>query len=197
MRSLSSVHRTSALVAGGLLILATAGAPAALAADEPAERTFTQSLAPKGEGVGDQTVVDLDTGDLTVEEIVQTLVGDGVTVDNVAYTGSPVSAGLAGGFDDVFGVAGGVLLSSGAVGGERSSVLGPNVADDMTTEVATPGDTDLSELSELRDQRRRGARVRLRPRDRPDPLRLHLRLRGVQRVGRLGVQRRLRLLRQR
>jgi hypothetical protein len=147
VRSLSSVRRTSALVAGGLLILATAAAPAALAAEDAAGRGPSEPFTAKGEGVGDQTVADLDTGGLTAEEIVQTLVGDGVTVDNVEYVGSPVAAGLAGGFDDVFGVAGGVLLSSGSVGGERSSVLGPNTADDMTTELGLAGDADLDPLA--------------------------------------------------
>ncbi|TDC50100.1 hypothetical protein E1212_16110 [Jiangella ureilytica] len=147
MRSLSSVHRTSALVAGGLLIIVAAGAPAALAAEDAGGRVSPESFTAKGEGVGDQTVADLDTGGLTAEEIVQTLVGDGVTVDAIEFLGSPVAAGLAGGFDDVFGVPGGVLLSSGSVGGERSSVLGPNTADDMTTELGLPGDADLDPLA--------------------------------------------------
>ncbi|SDU75653.1 choice-of-anchor L domain-containing protein [Jiangella alkaliphila] len=144
MRSLSSARRTSALAAGAVLLIA-AGAPAALAAEDA--RGSSAPVSAKGEGVGDQTVADLDTGGLTADEIVQTLVGDGVTVDNVEYNGSPLAAGLAGGFDDVFGVPGGVALSSGSVGGERSSILGPNVADDMTTEHALPGDADLDPLS--------------------------------------------------
>ncbi|TDD69670.1 hypothetical protein E1262_11995 [Jiangella aurantiaca] len=146
MRSLSSARRSSALAAGAVLIVA-AGVPAALAAEEPAPRGGSAPLSAKGEGVGDQTVADLGTGGLTAEEIVQTLVGDGVTVDSVQYTGSPLAAGLAGGFDDVFGVPGGVALSSGAVGGDRSSILGPNVAHDMTTEHHLPGDDDLGDLA--------------------------------------------------
>ncbi|RIQ16481.1 choice-of-anchor L domain-containing protein, partial [Jiangella rhizosphaerae] len=143
---MSSARRSSALAAGALLIVA-AGAPAALAAEEPAARGAATPLSAKGEGVGDQTVADLDTGGLTADEIVQTLVGDGVTVENVQFTGSPLAAGLAGGFDDVFGVAGGVALSSGAVGGDRSSILGPNVSDEMTTEHVLPGDPDLEPLA--------------------------------------------------
>ncbi|SED80322.1 choice-of-anchor L domain-containing protein [Jiangella alba] len=144
MRSLTSARRTSALVAGATLIIA-AGAPAALAADDA--RGGSAPLSAKGEGVGDQTVADLDTGGLTAEELVESLLGEGVTAENVVYTGSPQAAGLAGGFDDVFGVPGGVALSSGAVGGDRSSVLGPNVADDLTTEHALPGDADLDPLA--------------------------------------------------
>ncbi|WP_157987550.1 choice-of-anchor L domain-containing protein [Jiangella endophytica] len=146
MRSLSYARRTSALAAGAALLIA-AGAPAASAAEEPASRAGSTPLSAKGEGVGDQTVADLETGGLSADEIVQTLVGDGVTVDNVRYTGSPLAAGLAGGFDDVFGVVGGVALSSGSVGGDRGSILGPNVSDDMTTEHGLPGDPDLGALA--------------------------------------------------
>ncbi|PZF84374.1 choice-of-anchor L domain-containing protein [Jiangella anatolica] len=146
MRYLSA-RRTSALTAGALLIIATAGAPAALATEEPAERGSSTPLSAKGEGVGDQTAVDLDTGGLTAEELVESLLGEGVTAENVVYTGSPQAAGLAGGFDDVFGVPGGVALSSGSVAGERSSVLGPNVSNEMTTEFLLAGDADLDPLA--------------------------------------------------
>ncbi|WP_053203043.1 choice-of-anchor L domain-containing protein [Jiangella muralis] len=132
------------LAAGATLIIAT-GAPAALAAEEP--RSLPAPVA-KGEGVGDQTVADLDTGGLTAEDIVQSLLGEGVTVDNVAFTGNPFGAGLAGGFEPVFGVPGGVVLSSGAVAGEYSSILGPNVSKTMTTELGAPGDDDLTALVE-------------------------------------------------
>lgn len=147
MRYLSSARRASAVIAGGLLILATAGAPAALAADEPAGRQAGESLTTKGEGVGDQTVADLATGGLTADDIAQMLVGDGVTIENVAFTGDPRAAGLSGGFDDVFGVPGGVVLSSGSVAGAGSSILGPNVTDDRTTELGVAGDADLAELA--------------------------------------------------
>jgi hypothetical protein len=80
--------------------------------------------------------------------LVDTLVGAGVTVSDVQYTGSPSAIGGFTGMDAV-GISSGVVMSSGYVdtGGENTSViLGPNVREDVTGVMETPGDSDLAAI---------------------------------------------------
>ena len=88
----------------------------------------------------------LTTTDLNIlspEDLASALVGPGVTIENVTYTGSSVSAGLFAGGDGIIGFEGGVVLSSG----EISSIIGPNTSDRTSTQLGTPGDPDLDTLS--------------------------------------------------
>lgn len=86
------------------------------------------------------------SGALTADDLAAALVGTGVTVSNVAFTGAAVAAGkFSGGGTGpgaIIGFDQGVILSSGAVG----NVVGPNEEDGITTVNDQPGDADLDGL---------------------------------------------------
>lgn len=105
-----------------------------------------QGVAKEGFGIqlvgGD--VEDLTDG-LTPSAVAQTLVGPGVTISNVSYTGHDEGLGT---FVDsdaspTVGIANGVILSSGFV----KDVVGPNSAPNTSRSIGTPGDADLTALS--------------------------------------------------
>ncbi len=88
------------------------------------------------------TTSDLNSG-LTPADLAQSLVGAGVSVSNVVYTGSPLAGGtFAGGLSDGLGIESGVVLSSGNIVG----AAGPNDADNTSTSFGTAGDADLNGL---------------------------------------------------
>lgn len=89
-------------------------------------------------------VVDLDTGGLTAQDLAQSLVGAGVTISNVTFTGHLQAAGaFTDGFTDDLGVDAGVILSSGRV----LDAPGPNDTDFESTSFGTAGDPDLDTLT--------------------------------------------------
>ncbi len=86
--------------------------------------------------------IDLDS-DLTAETLVNSLLGKGVEVSNITFTGANVAAGsFDEGQDAGIGLNAGVILSSGKVG----DVIGPNDYADTSNENEQPGDTDLDVL---------------------------------------------------
>ena len=80
---------------------------------------------------------------LTATQLAESLVGAGVTISGVSYTGADVAAGSFSGGDGIIGFDGGVILSSGAV----TNIVGPNTADNITANNGTPGDANLTELA--------------------------------------------------
>lgn len=80
--------------------------------------------------------------DLTPEDLANTLVGGGIEVSNVTYTGSPLSAGRFDGGTGIIGFERGIVLSSGSV----RNVRGPNTDEGVTTVTSTDGDSDLNSL---------------------------------------------------
>lgn len=88
------------------------------------------------------TITDLTTT-LTAEDLANTVIGPGITISNVSYTGAAGAAGtFSGGSDNDIGIESGILLSSGLV----LEADGPNDFDDNTTQFSTPGDEDLDSL---------------------------------------------------
>jgi uncharacterized repeat protein (TIGR01451 family) len=83
------------------------------------------------------------SGALTPDDLANALVGVGVTVSNVTYTGADIAAGTFGGGTGIVGFDGGIVLSSGDI----ANVIGPNVADNITADNGTAGDADLDTLS--------------------------------------------------
>lgn len=81
---------------------------------------------------------------LTPLQLAQALVGTGVSVSNVQFTGGTASTGSFN-FKDpsVIGFSQGILLSSGSA----ADVVGPNLADWTSTDFGLPGDPDLDALS--------------------------------------------------
>ena len=88
-------------------------------------------------------LVSQDLTTLTPADLADALVGSGVTISNVTYTGANISAGTFTGASGVIGFDGGVILSSGNI----ASIAGPNVEDGKTTVLGLPGDSDLDTLS--------------------------------------------------
>ena len=93
---------------------------------------------------GGLVVEDL-TGSLTKEDLVNQLVGSGITVSNVSYTGANVAAGKFSGGTGIIGFESGIVLSTGKV----ADVVGPNENPSSNTENGQPGDNDLGTLSGL------------------------------------------------
>jgi hypothetical protein len=85
----------------------------------------------------------VDSG-LTPQELASSLVGDGVSVSNVTFTGGAASTGS---FDfsdaTVVGFRQGIVLSSGSA----VDVVGPNLSDYTGTDFGRLGDADLDTLS--------------------------------------------------
>lgn len=124
--------RLLAVLATGLLV--ALGVPGAPASSSPG-----------------QEVTDLTTD--TAEDLAQSLVGEGISISNVTYTGHVRGAGRFSGMGPAVGFASGIVLSSGSVTevpeeGFESSVVGPNTDDGITGAMDQPGDEDLTALIE-------------------------------------------------
>jgi len=99
------------------------------------------AVMPAAQANGSLVTADLDSG-LTPTDLVNTLLGGGVVVSNVTYSGANVSAGTFSGGTGIIGFESGIILSTGDI----ASVGGPNTADDTTTNNSMPGDADLDSL---------------------------------------------------
>jgi hypothetical protein len=78
---------------------------------------------------------------LTPSQLVNQFLGAGVTASNVAYTGADVAAGTFSGMGAI-GFDSGIVLSSG----QAADVVGPNNAEDTSTELGQPGDANLDTI---------------------------------------------------
>lgn len=113
-------------------------------ADEHRQGTEKEDPGEIGPLLVSGDVEDLTDG-LTPDGVAQTLVGAGVTISNVSYTGVDESLGT---FDDsdippATGIESGVILSSGEV----KDVVGPNSLADTSVETGAGADADLTALS--------------------------------------------------
>lgn len=84
---------------------------------------------------------DLNSG-LTPADLVTALLGPGVAVSNVTFTGANMAAGVFSGGTGIIGFDGGIMLSSGSI----ASVPGPNTQDDVSGVNAGLGDPELNGL---------------------------------------------------
>ncbi len=83
-------------------------------------------------------------GSLTPLQLVQSiLIGNGVSVSNVTYTGAPAAIGSFNGTASNIGIASGILLTTGTI----ANVIGPNNVSNMSTPNSTGGDIDLSQIA--------------------------------------------------
>jgi hypothetical protein len=89
---------------------------------------------------GQLTTTDLNTQ--TSEDLVNKLLGSGITTSNISYTGATHSAGTFSGGTGIIGFEEGIILSSGNI----SNVIGPNTSDAITANNGLPGDADLGTL---------------------------------------------------
>ncbi len=88
------------------------------------------------------TLDDLTDSNLTATALAQSLVGQGVTVSNVTYTGANRAAGTFSSTSNIIGFNNGIVLSTGAI----RNVIGPNCDSGITVENYYPGDSDLNTL---------------------------------------------------
>lgn len=89
-----------------------------------------------------QLVTEDLSGPLSPVNLVQMLVGEGVSVSNVAYTGADVAAGRFSGGAGIIGFDSGIILGSGDI----ALVVGPNDSLSETGFNFTPGDADLDAI---------------------------------------------------
>ncbi len=106
---------------------------------ETGVKTVPAAAAP---GLGGLATEDL-AGPLTPEDLIYTLVGPGITVSNIKYTGADVAAGVFQGGSGIIGFESGIILGSGNI----KNVIGPNTVDDAGVDNSKPGDSDLDKLS--------------------------------------------------
>ncbi len=78
----------------------------------------------------------------TAQDLANTILGSGVTISNVSYTGVDRAAGIFNDGNDSIGFDSGIILSSGNI----ANAVGPNTSDSKTTGNAVPGDADLNTL---------------------------------------------------
>src|SRR3990170_754369 len=83
------------------------------------------------------------SGTLAPADLASTLVGGGITISNVTFTGADVAAGRFSGGTGIIGFESGIILGSGNI----VNVVGPNAQDDITTDNGGAGDADLTTLS--------------------------------------------------
>jgi hypothetical protein len=125
-----------------LLSLALAAVPG-MAQEQEREETGPKAMpVTAAPGTGGLATEDL-AGPLTPDDLVYTLVGKGITVSNVKYTGANAAAGVFDGGSGIIGFESGIILSSGDI----MNVIGPNVLDNAGVDNGTSGDSDLTTLS--------------------------------------------------
>ncbi|MBI4313101.1 MAG: choice-of-anchor L domain-containing protein, partial [Chloroflexi bacterium] len=116
----------------------------------PVSETFgTQER--KGDSGADKVAAEshgsLETKDLsagpTPADLVNALLGAGIPVSGITYTGVPASAGFFSHGTGIVGPEGGIILSSGGI----SNVIGPNGERGITLQTGTPGDSQLDILA--------------------------------------------------
>ncbi|MBI4339856.1 MAG: thrombospondin type 3 repeat-containing protein, partial [Chloroflexi bacterium] len=122
-------------------------------APRPATPTSSPGSAPEragasgdgkvqGESHGFLATQDLSTG-ITPTDLVNALIGGGIPVSGVSYTGINSSAGLFSHGTGVVGPEAGIMLSSGNI----ANAIGPNDTPSVSQQNGTPGDAQLDTLS--------------------------------------------------
>jgi hypothetical protein len=83
-----------------------------------------------------------ELGQITPQDLAQVLVGGGVQVFNVTYTGATNASGAFCGGSGIIGFMDGIVLTSG----DAANVIGPNNSSGKTGDNGLPGDADLTAL---------------------------------------------------
>ncbi|MCA2535644.1 MAG: choice-of-anchor L domain-containing protein, partial [Microcystis sp. M57BS1] len=91
----------------------------------------------------EQSITTTDLNSVTAANLVTALVGSGVTVSSISFTGANVAAGLfSGGLAAGLGINGGIVLSSGNI----ALATGPNNSNSAGANNSQLGDTDLNSI---------------------------------------------------
>ncbi|MBC8247227.1 MAG: choice-of-anchor L domain-containing protein [Deltaproteobacteria bacterium] len=108
--------------------------------------------APASAGLSTQALDSVDVSeDDSVrgpDDLVDELLGEGIDISNVEFSGKTWSAGSFSGGGGIIGFESGIVLSSGDIANIIGSTgsNGPNVSDWITRENGLPGDSDLDEI---------------------------------------------------
>ncbi len=130
-----------------LILMLSLGGLAPALADAPErgqpDEAGLQAM-PMAAAGGNGSIVTSDlTGVLTATDLVQMLLGTGVTVSNITFTGDPIAAGTFHADDStIIGFSDGIILGSGNI----ADVDGPNIDDGISTGNSVAGDSDLDAL---------------------------------------------------
>lgn len=126
---------------------AAAAAAIVLACPAAMAQSLRQQLPPGGTNAvpkaGVDTIVTTDMNSLTPAQLVQSLLGTGVTASNIVLDAAPIAAGTFQGGLPAVGIDNGIVLSSGDI----ASVPGPNTSDWTSTSNLRAGDPDLDLLT--------------------------------------------------
>jgi sugar lactone lactonase YvrE len=112
-----------------------------IADDAPGGESFLFFLGMGADASG-ISVTDLTNESQSASSLANLLVGPGITLSNVSYTGAPVAAGSFTALSGTVGIGSGVILSTGSL----QNVVGPNCSTAITRDNGQPGDTDLNTL---------------------------------------------------
>lgn len=88
------------------------------------------------------TTADMTTGGVTPADMVNSLMGPGVSPSNIVFNGAPVAGGTFNGGTGIIGFEKGIILSTGKI----STVIGPNTQTGATGVNGMPGDSNLDSL---------------------------------------------------
>lgn len=125
------------------LLSIPAGALLALALASPLHAAQRPNVAPgKPHEAPHLSISSATVQPADLNQILQCLLGPNVAVSNAVLTAAPGAAGLFSGGTPVFGIDQGVVLSSGNI----TSLVGPNLLNDTSTDNGRPGDPDLDAL---------------------------------------------------
>ncbi|WP_211530392.1 choice-of-anchor L domain-containing protein [Methanocalculus chunghsingensis] len=130
---------TSVFILIALLLVGIAAAERTGTAGDAKEREirdYSQIQSDNG-----METVDLTTG-LTAADLANQLLGSGINVSNVRYTGADLAAGTFTGGTGIIGFEEGIILSTGRI----NHVIGPNLLSDISWQNNMPGDDDLDEI---------------------------------------------------
>jgi hypothetical protein len=129
------------ILAAALVLLAAGLVPAQQQRLHLPPGVTTNWVAPTAEPTGLSTQ-NLSPPTLTAGDLAATIIGLGVTIQNVTFTGSNLAAGTFQGGTGIIGFESGIVLSSG----NMNSVVGPNLDDAISTVNGTGSDPDLQGL---------------------------------------------------
>jgi hypothetical protein len=136
-----TVHRLSVLILAAVFVLSAGLAPTQQVRPQlpPGQTTNWTSHPVDVVGLATQN---LAPPALSAADLAATIIGPGVVIQNVGFSGNDLAAGTFQGGTGILGFESGIVLSSG----NMNSIVGPNTLDDTSTVNSTGSDPDLANL---------------------------------------------------
>jgi hypothetical protein len=137
-----STLRTAVAIAIALTVVGTTAAQTPPPRPELGPGQASNWSAPPGAPEVAGLVTENLSATLSPADLAATIIGNGVLIQNVVFSGMDVAAGRFQGGTGIIGFESGIVLSSGNV----NSIVGPNTFDDTSTVNPTGSDPDLAGL---------------------------------------------------